>query len=162
MRNCERFGPAALWKRLWRTGTLTLKARMCAEGPPGILRWAIDGCLAWQRQGLGNCDAVRAATGSHFQQQDHIRRWMDERCELSRNQREDYDRDLKARPGRLLGDYLMWARASGEAAMNSTEFKEHLERTSGIRYGRTGKTGQWVYGIALDVVAIPRLMPQLS
>src|SRR5215213_6273154 len=29
---------------------------------PGILAWAVDGCLAWQRNGLGTPEAVRVAT----------------------------------------------------------------------------------------------------
>jgi hypothetical protein len=70
---------------------------------------------------------------------------------LARNQKDDDDRVLKARPSRLLADYQRWARANGEPAMTSTEFKESLERAgAGLRLGRTGKTGQWAHGIALN------------
>jgi putative DNA primase/helicase len=32
---------------------------------PGILAWAVRGCLEWQRDGLGEPEAVRAATGDY-------------------------------------------------------------------------------------------------
>src|SRR5207249_4861041 len=37
---------------------------------PGILAWAIRGCLDWQREGLGEPDEVRAATAAYRAQQD--------------------------------------------------------------------------------------------
>ena len=39
------------------TPDANLKAKLMAEGP-GILRWQIEGCLAWQRVGLSPPDAV--------------------------------------------------------------------------------------------------------
>ena len=47
---------------------------------PGILRWLIDGCLAWQRVGLVRPPVVTEATAEYFEEQDTIRHWIEERC----------------------------------------------------------------------------------
>lgn len=49
---------------------------------PAILRWLIDGCLAWQRDGLSRPEAVMRATNEYFDEQDHVQEWIETRCEL--------------------------------------------------------------------------------
>jgi putative DNA primase/helicase len=49
---------------------------------PGILRWMIDGCLAWQREGLGRPKAVLDATEDYFAEQDVVGQWIEDRCEV--------------------------------------------------------------------------------
>ncbi len=48
---------------------------------PAILAWAVEGCLAWQREGLNPPAAVRAATDDYFAEEDAIGKWIDEMCE---------------------------------------------------------------------------------
>jgi phage/plasmid-associated DNA primase len=43
---------------------------------PGILRWAVDGCLAWQADGLGLPAAVDHATASYREDEDHVGRFL--------------------------------------------------------------------------------------
>ena len=47
---------------------------------PGILRWAIEGCLLWQQQGLNPPETVRAASEEYFEEEDAIGRWLEECC----------------------------------------------------------------------------------
>jgi putative DNA primase/helicase len=47
---------------------------------PGILGWAIDGCLEWQNQGLNPPPAVRAATDKYLAEEDGIARWIEDCC----------------------------------------------------------------------------------
>jgi P4 family phage/plasmid primase-like protien len=47
---------------------------------PGILAWAVRGCLEWQRYGLGEPEAVRAATHAYRTEQDAIGAFLDEVC----------------------------------------------------------------------------------
>lgn len=47
---------------------------------PGILRWAVEGCLAWQREGLGEPDEVMAATKTYREEMDSLSGWLDECC----------------------------------------------------------------------------------
>ncbi|WP_240790045.1 phage/plasmid primase, P4 family [Roseomonas sp. HF4] len=49
---------------------------------PGILRWMIDGCLAWQRDGLLRPRAVLDATAEYFAEQDLLTQWVEECCEI--------------------------------------------------------------------------------
>ncbi len=56
-----------------------LPAKLGAEGP-GILAWAIRGCLDWQRDGLRVPERVKAATAAYRKGQDHVGRFLAERC----------------------------------------------------------------------------------
>ena len=47
----------------------TLKAKLLEE-LPGILAWAVEGCLRWQRDGLGMCESVQAATSEYRAESD--------------------------------------------------------------------------------------------
>ncbi|WP_052403016.1 phage/plasmid primase, P4 family [Muricoccus aerilatus] len=57
-----------------------LQDKLRAEWP-GILRWLIDGCLAWQREGLKQPKAVLDATAEYFAEQDLLAQWIEECCE---------------------------------------------------------------------------------
>lgn len=50
---------------------------------PGILAWAVAGCLEWQRDGLGTAGAVTRATAEYRQDEDVLGAFLEERCELS-------------------------------------------------------------------------------
>ena len=45
---------------------------------PAILRWAIEGCLAWQGLGLAPPASVLEATEQYFAEQDVLKQWLDE------------------------------------------------------------------------------------
>jgi putative DNA primase/helicase len=49
----------------------TLSDKLRAE-LPGILRWAVEGCLAWQREGLTEPAAVRSATTAYREESDAL------------------------------------------------------------------------------------------
>jgi P4 family phage/plasmid primase-like protien len=48
------------------------------EEAPGILRWCIDGCLAYQRQGLGQSPAVERATRQYRTEMDSMAAFLDQ------------------------------------------------------------------------------------
>jgi P4 family phage/plasmid primase-like protien len=72
---------------------------------PGILRWAIEGCLAWQRDGLGLPDAVREATDEYRKEMDHFGQFLTECCELSPKR--------TARANEVFNAYRHWAESQG-------------------------------------------------
>jgi putative DNA primase/helicase len=45
---------------------------------PAIVRWAIEGCLAWQALGLEPPTSVLEATAQYFSDQDVLKQWRDE------------------------------------------------------------------------------------
>ena len=49
---------------------------------PGILNWAIEGCLVWQREGLGDASVVRRATAEYRADEDTLGAFLAERCVL--------------------------------------------------------------------------------
>ena len=49
---------------------------------PGILAWAVAGCLAWQSEGLGETAAVEDASREYRQESDVLGAFLAERCEM--------------------------------------------------------------------------------
>jgi putative DNA primase/helicase len=50
------------------------------EEREGILAWLVQGCLAWQRLGLGESSAVAEATAQYRSEMDALQEWLQERC----------------------------------------------------------------------------------
>jgi P4 family phage/plasmid primase-like protien len=57
-----------------------LPAKLARE-LPGILNWAIAGCLAWRRDGMQEPAIVRAATEGYAEEQDEVQQFLDDFCE---------------------------------------------------------------------------------
>jgi len=49
---------------------------------PGILRWAVEGALAWRRQGLNEPERVRMATAEYREQEDVLGAFLASCCEV--------------------------------------------------------------------------------
>ncbi len=49
---------------------------------PAILRWAIEGCLDWQQNGLILSDRDRDATEEYLASQDAFGQWLAEACDV--------------------------------------------------------------------------------
>jgi putative DNA primase/helicase len=121
----------------------TLKAGLRAEWP-AILRWGIEGCLAWQKRGLDPPDDVRAANAKYFATQDTFARWVEDRCIL--------DPTLQLRTKLLRGSFNEWARANGEGEMSTNDFSEAVDRFKGAPLKRVTIHGRHtVKGIGLQV-----------
>jgi putative DNA primase/helicase len=69
---CEVTIPAAEQDR-------TLVAALQAE-LPGILNWAIQGCLDWQREGLGEAEAIQQATAAYRADMDILADFLEACC----------------------------------------------------------------------------------
>lgn len=117
----------------------TLKDRLKAEYP-AILRWMIEGCLAWQEHRLGTAQAIAAKTSEYFELQDAFGRWISERCTL--------DATLSAKPGQLYADFRLWGQANGEHVPSNQEFAENLNRHKDL-FRRTVRGIRYIAGIAL-------------
>lgn len=84
-----------------------LADKLRAEGP-GILQWAIEGCLDWQRDGLPTPARVMAATEDYLEQQDSFGLWLEECTVRIRGH---------TRRGHLYESFKAWAERSGEYAI---------------------------------------------
>lgn len=116
-----------------RTADPTLPARLQAEAA-GILAWAVAGCLAWQKEGLGSPSAVRDATEAYRLEQDRLGQFLAD-CTVAGPQG-------SARAADLYRAYERWCRNNGEQAMSGTAFgRQMAERgvaklrdRNGLRY----------------------------
>lgn len=79
-----------------------LPAKLEAE-LPGILRWLVDGCLAWQRNGLNPPEAVSGATMAYRVDSDVLADFLAAACEIGR--------DFTAGRSSLFAAYVDWAEA---------------------------------------------------
>lgn len=107
---------------------------------PGILAWAVRGCLDWQNSGLNYPDEVRTATAGYQAEMDDIGKFLEEMCT-----RQSY---AKTKSSLLHKAYLDWG---GEAAPSQKIFTERLmERGYEVKHEKTGNFWQ---GIGLSGMA---------
>lgn len=110
------------------------------EELPGILAWAVEGCLEWQRDGLGVPTAVAVAIADYRDEQDVLGAFLDERCILEPHAR--------AASGDLYGAYGAWCRTSGEHhVLSQKEFGQRLEERGLRAHKSHGK--RWRLGVGL-------------
>jgi putative DNA primase/helicase len=109
---------------------LDLAEKLRAEWP-GILSWAIEGCLAWQREGLNPPDVVRQATAQYLENEDHIGRWIDECCVTAKR--------VCSKTPILYRNYCQWCEANNERALSSKSFSPELDlRGFTVEHGEYG------------------------
>jgi putative DNA primase/helicase len=107
----------------------------------GILQWAIDGCLEWQRIGLAPPAAVRDATAAYLAAEDSLANWLEERCEQ--------DHRAICKRSLLFGSWKPWAEAAGEFAGKQADFFAALESRGLVQFREPG-TGQRMFrGLSL-------------
>jgi putative DNA primase/helicase len=118
-------GDAALWRRLklvpfdytipkerqkQRHEVMTMfKAEL-----PGILNWAIEGCLEWQRGGLGEPEEVLKATREYEAEQDTFAMFLEEKCICTAQA------EVLSLP--MYRVYKIWAEEHGETAPSHKVF----------------------------------------
>lgn len=100
---------------------------------PGILHWAVEGCLEWQEKGLQPPEIVRTATEEYRGEMDVLGDFIADCCTLQPN--------ATVANTTLWAAYEEWGRENGEKyPVNRREFKRNLEqrglvqKRTGIRY----------------------------
>ncbi len=120
---------------------------------PAILAWALEGCLAWQRDGLGVPPKVKAATAEYRAEMDSLGRFLREACIL------DAAHEVTARE--LYGAYVCWCEGIGERPRTQKAVGKHLSHLGLSRKLLQGRT-IW-QGIGLNERAknvVPPALPQ--
>ncbi|WPB83098.1 phage/plasmid primase, P4 family [Sediminicoccus rosea] len=107
----------------------TLPERL-KEEMPGILAWAVQGCLAWQREGLGMPEIVRDTTADYFAEQDLLGQWLAERCKIE-------PATLTASAA-LFRDWSAWTKDRGENPGTNKAFSAAMEQHHAKRRTREG------------------------
>ena len=94
---------------------------------PGILKWAVDGCSLWQREGLGMPEAVRAATAEYKTEMDTFAAFLNECCVMCN---EYTSKKI------LYEAYLRWAESNKEKPF--TNRKWGIEMQKRFKDGHSG------------------------
>jgi len=109
---------------------------------PGILNWAIEGCLEWQDEGLTTPKVILDATKEYQTEMDRINSWMEDCCSNNASNRHS----VKASD--LYKSYKHWADNNGEWHMNQRILGTKLAER-GLQKRRESRG--WVYrGIQLN------------
>jgi putative DNA primase/helicase len=114
--------------------TSTLKAELS-----GILNWAIEGCLEWQRDRLNPPQVVLNATNEYRQESDVVGRFLREETGTKP--------DTQVRSGLLYERFRVWCEKQGENPLTQKEFNQEMG-TKGHRIEKRKDANYWV-GITL-------------
>jgi putative DNA primase/helicase len=130
----------AIWRRIHmvpfdvqipeeeRDGHLGDKLR---EEMPGILRWAVEGCLEWRQGGMQPPDAVKAATAEYRSAMDVLGSWFEDCIETHRSYSES--------AGALYTSYKRWCESNGEQTKSQRSLGTALVERGFVReHGRAG------------------------
>ena len=115
-----------------------LKYKLAAE-LPGIFRWAVEGCLMWQREGLKMPRAVADGVREYRREMDVISAFIEDRCTVGAGK--------SVQSSRLYAAYCEWAERGNEYRMSATKFSLELSK----KYERIKcRDSNYFNGIALD------------
>src|ERR1700730_6137572 len=106
---------------------------------PGILNWALHGCLEWQQIGLAPPKVVTDAREAYFAAEHAIARWIGAVCAV--------DKAYSATSGELYRSWKKWAEDGGEEPGSNKAFSNALEEGGYKR--KIERDGTRFYGIAL-------------
>jgi putative DNA primase/helicase len=110
-----------------------LTQRLLAE-LPGILNWAIEGCLLWQKNGLMTPKTVRQSTQLYREDQDVFRQWFADCCELRLD-----DPKTVASAADLHDSHTDWCKDANEMPLSRRELGFRLSDTGAKRVKRNGR-----------------------
>lgn len=121
----------------WPIKDLSMEEKLTAE-LPGILTWAVQGCLAWQRHGLQAPPAVKQATEGYRQEMDVLAAFLAECCVIQPH--------CQVSAADLYAAYTQWCERSGEFAEKQRKFGMCLTVRG---FQRIKKSDYWYSGIGL-------------
>ncbi|HHT9136449.1 MAG TPA: DNA primase family protein [Candidatus Wunengus sp. YC60] len=108
---------------------------------PGILTWAVQGCLAWQKNGLQTPEEVKSATIGYKNEMDAVGIFLNECCVMSN------DSAVKTMSGILYEAYKKWCVENGEFSLDNRKFGKRLAE-HGLQGGQANGKRFWI-GVGL-------------
>ena len=111
-----------------------LPEKLLSEAP-GVLRWIVEGCLAWQKEGLRPPQSVLTAVAGYQKDMDVVGQWLDDQCIL--------DPNVSESSATLYQDYQKWCESSGERYMKQRSFGTQLVERGFIQ--SRGHGGKRIY-----------------
>lgn len=111
---------------------------------PGILAWAVRGCLAWQKDGLWVPEEVRTATEDYRSEMDIIAQFLEEKCVI--------DPTLRVKASDLYRAYSAWCEENNEQPLAQRNFGMRLSERGFER--KVSNSCRWWHGISLKVLQV--------
>ncbi len=109
----------------------------------GILNWAIEGCLKWQKDGLIEPKVVTKATGLYKEDMDILDPFIVECCYTDKK-----NEQVKIEAKELYSVYNNFCFKSGERTLGNRSFYRMLE-TKGFKKERGAQNKMYFFGITL-------------
>lgn len=100
-----------------------------------IMRWAVEGCIKWQKEGIQEPQCVQEAVKEYKQEMDLLAGFL-ESCIII-----DYDCKERIASSDLFKAYSRWAKENNEYEMSSKKFFREI----GKKLPDKGRDGQGVY-----------------
>src|SRR6185437_6497280 len=101
----------------------------------GILNWAVEGCLEWQRSGLQPPEKVLTATKTYRTDMDMVAQFIEDACVTRRGE--------KVSAKDLYVGYVEWCRDNGNEPVSQTALGHRL-KARGFRQVRDRSTRSWI------------------
>jgi putative DNA primase/helicase len=113
-----------------------LGQKLLAEAP-GILAWAVQGCLEWQRDGMRTPECVTQATTKYREEEDVVRCFLNECC-IEKG-------GCECRASALYSRFKEWAKGNGDDKPMSQKAFGSVMTTRGVK--RKSNNGTWYEGV---------------
>jgi len=104
-----------------------------------VLACLVQGCLAWQKEGLTTPESIKKITGEYKQEEDQLQRWIDSFCETTPG--------AKTPSRDLYNAYIMWAKSQNREPLSLKKFCQLLSEKG--FHSIKGKTKRTRAGIKL-------------
>ena len=118
-----------------------LSAKLRSE-LPGVLAWAVRGCLDWQQNGLGSPEVVLKATENYRSAQDLLGIFLGEHCMVNS--------ELQVRANVFYERFVAWCRNSGELGSADAPSQRKVgEALTEKGFQRRVSNGTWYRGFGL-------------
>lgn len=101
---------------------------------PGILNWAIQGCLIWLKDGIETPEKVKAAVDEYKTEMDTIQRFIDDCCVVADN--------CTAKITDLYELYMNWCKENNEYELSNIKFTKKIKE-KGFDQDRNRYTRFW-------------------
>ncbi|PHG70364.1 phage/plasmid primase, P4 family [Bacillus toyonensis] len=107
----------------------------------GILNWAIEGCLKWQRESLGEPKAIQDATNHYKEEMDILEPFLLDKC--------FFHPQAKMEAKELYSEYSRWCNEEGEIILRNRTFYRLLENKNIVKK-RGAKNKVFLHGVGLQ------------
>ena len=108
---------------------------------PGILNWAIEGCLRWQSEGLIAPQSVTASVTEYRTEMDTVCSFVAEECIIAPHER--------IQVGSLYQQYSNWCRSSSKQPQTKVQFGKSLT-DQGYKQMRDSNGRYW-QGLSISI-----------